>query len=98
MKKIITALFFMVSVLGFNAVNAQQKVTKKSTAKTTMTKSKDSTMAKKPGMKKDGTADMRYKENKVKTKTVAPAGPTKKDGTADMRYKANKEKVKTKSK
>ena len=36
--------------------------------------------------KKDGTADMRYKANKVSK----VAGPTKKDGTADMRYKANK--------
>jgi hypothetical protein len=35
--------------------------------------------------KKDGTADMRYKANKMK-----PAGPMKKDGTPDKRYKANK--------
>ncbi|MEO5684404.1 MAG: hypothetical protein ABIQ88_17315 [Chitinophagaceae bacterium] len=40
-------------------------------------------------IKKDGTADMRYKTNKETAKPV-PAGPTKKDGTADMRYKANK--------
>lgn len=42
----------------------------------------------KPGthMKKDGTPDRRYKDNK---KMKAAAGPTKKDGTADMRYKAN---------
>jgi hypothetical protein len=38
-------------------------------------------------MKKDGTPDKRYKENKG---TKAAAGPTKKDGTPDMRYKANK--------
>lgn len=37
--------------------------------------------------KKDGTPDMRYKENKEAKKT---AGPTKKDGTPDMRYKSNK--------
>ena len=37
-------------------------------------------------MKKDGTPDMRYKENKA----AKPAGPLKKDGTPDMRYKANK--------
>jgi hypothetical protein len=43
-------------------------------------------------MKKDGTPDMRYKENKT-TKTTTPAGPTKKDGTPDMRYKANKKKT-----
>lgn len=41
--------------------------------------------------KKDGTPDMRFKENKEAAKaTAAPAGPTKKDGTPDMRYKANK--------
>ncbi|MDE3125593.1 MAG: hypothetical protein KGK14_08775 [Bacteroidota bacterium] len=38
-------------------------------------------------VKKDGTADMRYKENKEKKEV---AGPKKKDGTPDMRYKANK--------
>ena len=38
-------------------------------------------------MKKDGTPDKRYKENK-ETKA---AGPMKKDGTPDMRYKANKD-------
>jgi hypothetical protein len=37
--------------------------------------------------KKDGTLDMRYKQNKEVAK---PAGPTRKDGTPDMRYKANK--------
>lgn len=42
-------------------------------------------------LKKDGTADMRFKENKAK-----PAGPLKKDGTADMRFKANKPAVKKK--
>ena len=35
-------------------------------------------------LKKDGTPDMRYKENKT------PKGPLKKDGTPDMRYSANK--------
>ncbi len=38
-------------------------------------------------MKKDGTPDKRYKENKE----VKQAGvPLKKDGTPDMRYKENK--------
>lgn len=98
MKKIIVALFFLVSSLGFTNVNAQQKATtKKTTSKTTVTKTKDSSMTKKPGMKKDGTPDMRYKENKTtKTTTTAPAGPTKKDGSLDMRYKANKTKTKSK--
>ncbi|TSJ35900.1 hypothetical protein FO440_23560 [Mucilaginibacter corticis] len=35
-------------------------------------------------LKKDGTPDKRFKENK------ATKGPLKKDGTPDMRYKANK--------
>lgn len=38
-------------------------------------------------LKKDGTPDKRYKENKEAAK---PAGPVKKDGTPDMRYKENK--------
>ena len=39
-------------------------------------------------LKKDGTPDKRFKENKT------PKGPLKKDGTPDMRYKANKTKKK----
>lgn len=41
-------------------------------------------------LKKDGTPDMRYKENKEAGKKK-PEGPMKKDGTPDMRHKANKE-------
>ena len=40
-------------------------------------------------VKKDGTPDMRYKENKEGAKPVE--GPKKKDGTPDKRYKENKE-------
>lgn len=40
-------------------------------------------------LKKDGTPDMRYKENKEAA--AKPAGPLKKDGTPDKRYKENKE-------
>lgn len=43
-------------------------------------------------LKKDGTPDMRLKENKAAVK----AAPVKKDGTPDMRYKANKTVKKTK--
>ena len=39
-------------------------------------------------VKKDGTLDMRYKENKEAEKK--PIAPTKKDGTPDMRFKENK--------
>jgi hypothetical protein len=60
--------------------------------KTTAVKAKDSMAVKKPGMKKDGTPDMRLKANKT-TKT-APVSPLKKDSTPDMRYKANKAKAK----
>lgn len=44
-------------------------------------------------LKKDGSPDMRYKENKEKkaAEAIKPAGPVKKDGTPDMRHKANKE-------
>ena len=35
-------------------------------------------------LKKDGTPDKRFKDNK------APKGPLKKDGTPDKRFKANK--------
>jgi hypothetical protein len=42
-------------------------------------------------MKKDGTPDKRFKENK---EAKPAAGPTKKDGTPDMRYKANKDAAK----
>ncbi len=44
-------------------------------------------------LKKDGTPDMRHKENKEAAK---PAGKLKKDGTPDMRHKANKEAAKKK--
>ena len=44
-------------------------------------------------VKKDGTADMRYKENKEAPK-ITPNNSThvKKDGTPDKRYKENKKK------
>jgi hypothetical protein len=45
-----------------------------------------STYQQKPAthLKKDGTPDKRFKENKT------PKGPLKKDGTPDKRFKANK--------
>lgn len=56
----------------------------KAAATQTVTSTKTTAAA----VKKDGTPDMRFKENKAKA--AAAAGPLKKDGTADMRYKANK--------
>jgi hypothetical protein len=95
MKKIIIALLFLAGIFGFTNAGAQQKVKKTAPAKTTTVKPKDSTTIRKTGLKKDGTADMRYKENKNAAK-VKPVGPLKKDSTPDMRYKANKVKAKTK--
>jgi hypothetical protein len=75
---------------------AEKKVEKKEAVKPAEKKGEKKEAAKvEPGakLKKDGTPDMRFKENKEKAK---PAGPTKKDGTADMRYKSNKEAAKKK--
>jgi hypothetical protein len=66
-----------------------KKETKAATATVTTTKTKVE------GLKKDGTPDMRLKENKVKT-VVKTTAPVKKDGTPDMRYKGNKAAKKTK--
>lgn len=97
MKKILFAILLM--IFSFGISNAQQ--VKKSTATapaTTSAVSSKSTTSTQPGkkkvtshkrhLKKDGTPDKRFKENKAK----ATAGPAKKDGTPDMRYKANKKK------
>ena len=59
---------------------------------TTTTPAKTTTKTK-VALKKDGTPDKRFKDNKQTTK---PAGPLKKDGTKDMRYKANKDTTKIK--
>lgn len=94
MKRLLATLL-VICALSFGSY---AQTTAKPTEKTKTTKS---TKKKKPAMatdatvaapstgqkmKKDGTADMRYKENKKKK----AAGPMKKDGTPDMRYKANK--------
>jgi len=74
---------------------AQDKVAKANDKKMSKTPTKPmdakADQAAAPKMKKDGTPDMRYKENKETKQTAAPAGPTKKDGTPDMRHKANKD-------
>ena len=90
MKKILVA-FIAFLCLSFVS-NAQDK--KAATPKSTT--SKKAAPAAKPAagpLKKDGTPDMRYKENKEAAK---PAGPLKKDGTPDKRFKANKEAAKKK--
>lgn len=82
MKKLLTMFAMLMIGMSTTVVHAQ---TKKTTQVVTTTKSQH--------MKKDGTPDKRYKENKASTSTTV-VGPTKKDGTADMRYKANKSTVK----
>jgi hypothetical protein len=66
-----------------------KKDAKSATATVSTTKTKVETL------KKDGTPDMRLKENKAKA-VVKASAPVKKDGTPDMRYKANKTAKKTK--
>lgn len=62
------------------------KTSTKATGTTTTTTTNTATKTK---LKKDGTPDKRFKENKT---TVSTVTPKKKDGTPDMRYKANKKK------
>ena len=86
MKKL---LFVFVMLLSAAGVFAQAQP-KKDSARKASTKVLPQTKPAAQGpVKKDGSADMRYKANKEAAKP-APAGPVKKDGTADMRYKANK--------
>ena len=96
MKKIICILMALL-IMGSPSF-AQNKVAQPPVKKNTTPTAKDAAKVKatevKPAatkMKKDGTPDMRYKENKDAAK---PAGPLKKDGTPDKRYKANKDAAK----
>lgn len=75
-KKMVTKEVKTVTVPVKNHANA-------ATATVATTKTKVETL------KKDGTPDMRLKENKAKAVAKASA-PVKKDGTPDMRFKANK--------
>ena len=100
MKKLICILLsvFIMGTGAFAQDNAAPKgkpVTQKKAADKKGTKPATAqTPAAKPGkMKKDGTPDMRTKENKEAAK---PKGKLKKDGTPDMRYKENKEAAKKK--
>lgn len=88
MKKI---LFMLVAVLTLAAtqVGAQEKA-----GKTKVDKSKSESKAEGGKLKKDGTPDMRYKDNKAAKEEPKPSGPLKKDGTPDKRYKANKDAAK----
>ncbi|MFC3160337.1 hypothetical protein SAMN05443633_102350 [Chryseobacterium arachidis] len=80
MKKFLTAMSI---VLGLGLANAQQTAPAASAQITkTVKAAKPAAQTAKPAakMKKDGTPDKRYKENKK----------LKKDGTPDKRYKENK--------
>lgn len=102
MKKIIVAVLLIAGSFSFaNAQTVKKTTNKKEKTTAVASKTTASTPANlNSGNKKvekstsvtthlkaDGSADKRYKENKVKTTT---SGPLKKDGTADKRYKANK--------
>ncbi len=79
MKK--TLLFLFAAALLSGSAMAQKSGSKSAKPATVQQKETEK-------LKKDGTPDKRYKENKnVKS---APVVPTKKDGTPDKRYKANK--------
>ena len=88
MKKLLIAILLFAGSFGIaNAQTTKKTVQKKETvAKSDANKTVAKTTT--THLKKDGTADKRYKENKV-TKTTT-TGPLKKDGTPDKRYKANK--------
>ncbi|MEO8824054.1 MAG: hypothetical protein ABI366_10825 [Ginsengibacter sp.] len=97
MKKIIIAVLMMVGSFSFaNAQTTKKTVNRKVTSATATTTPALAANSKKTKVektsthiKKDGTADKRFKENKMKSAT---AGPAKKNGAPDMRYKANKKK------
>ena len=93
MKKIFF-VFLSVLMLGAGYANAQSRVSKMKVEKD-ITRPQDAkalpvTQTDRAAIKKDGTPDMRYKENKAAREQPKPAGPLKKDGTPDKRYKANK--------
>lgn len=81
-KKIVVSIIVAILMnFGFSSVNAQNQK-----PQPTITKQKTNAKTDKP-LKKDGTPDMRYKENKAAAK---PAKHLKKDGTPDKRFSENK--------
>jgi hypothetical protein len=103
MKKLLGLIAIM--ALGFTTTFAQtpaavknapaKAIAKKEVKKVTVPAKKEakatmtSIKVKSTTLKKDGTPDMRLKENKTKA-VVKTTAHVKKDGTPDMRYKANK--------
>lgn len=89
MKKFLTlaaAALFSFSTFVANAQTDKKEANKKAETKKEATSSSNDQK-----LKKDGTPDMRYKENKESKEAAKPSGPLKKDGTPDKRYKENKE-------
>ncbi|MCK7557305.1 hypothetical protein MKQ70_20775 [Chitinophaga sedimenti] len=80
MKKLITAALALLMTVNIAFAQDKKKPAEGKKATTEQTKSE-------APKKKDGTPDMRYKENKA----AKSEGPKKKDGTPDMRYKENKD-------
>jgi hypothetical protein len=99
MKKIIYFLLALIVVSTATYAQDTKQAKGKLNKETTKTAKPAKDVAAKPDagqgkkLKKDGTPDMRHKENKEAAK---PAGKLKKDGTPDMRHKANKEAAKKK--
>ena len=93
MKKLLGLIAIV--ALGLTTTFAQTPAVKTSPKKPVRKEVKAVTKTKDAALKKDGTPDMRLKENKAKA-VVKPTVPVKKDGTPDMRYKANKAAKKTK--
>lgn len=79
MKKFLFSILFLLVACLFSEPAVAQG--KKAKTNTVQNESKGK-------LKKDGTPDMRYKENKDASKTAKKH--MKKDGTPDKRYKENK--------
>lgn len=93
MKKILTGVLAL--LMGASVAMAQTPA-KQEKAKAAHRSEKPDQKAQRPALdsagkpiKKDGTADKRFKENKPAKDTAR--GPLKKDGTPDKRFKENKE-------
>jgi hypothetical protein len=99
MKKFITFLAIVAFTIGSTFAQTGGSKPKGGATKAAPTKQSDKKDVKADKIeaapadhvKKDGTPDKRYKENK---EAKPAAGPTKKDGTPDMRYKSNKDAAK----
>ena len=91
MKKVVLLFAVLLGLqLSFTSVYAQNKKVEKKNEQGMKKEDKKEAKAesKNPKLKKDGTPDMRYKENQEAAKAQPPL---KKDGTPDKRFQQNKE-------